>query len=447
MTSKKKIALILVKGKAHSFDYLQEDRPDSLTINYMYSTIKSNFPDIEVNIYDETIENIKKEEIDADIIGISAITSSINRAYKYADYFREKGIPVFIEGIHATLLPEEASQHADSVMIGLTNETLPEMINDFYNGHLKKTYKQSADMSFSNWVFPDKNVYYEQKNVKKPNKRIYASWGCPNNCEFCFQPLIYQGQHYRPIDDVIEEVKQMGTKRIFFNDPNLSRDEEYLVELCKRMIPLKKKWTAVMQITIADNEELLSLLKESGCHILFIGFESVNQNSLKSINKGFNQTEKYIEAVKRIHGKGIMIIGSFIFGFDDDDKTVFKRTVDFINDAKIDIPRFNICTPYPGTRFYERMKAENRITETNWTLYDRCHCVFQPKNMTVKELEKGYKWSIKKSYSILSILKRSLYEKSFKKCLVLAITNYIMGKYAFKTYFAKKDNLLANDEI
>lgn len=409
MTKLRKIAIILPKGipfryiKGKFNVYPLSTVP--LTIPALVSLIPKEL-NIQVEIYDESIETISKESIQADLIVISAMTPTVNRAYLYTDYFSSKGIPVVMGGIHATLNPQEVLQHADSIISGIAVESFPQLLRDFNENKMQRIYTQMKNLDLSNMPVPDRDCYKNKSRFPVKLNGIQATFGCNNHCEFCVQPHVCYGYHQRPIEEVIKEIKTIKSKFIEFYDPNIAKDPEYLRKLCEAMIPLKKKWVAPATIDLADNEELLKLVEKSGCKSILIGFESVNQDTLKEIFKGFNTVEKYQEAVKKFHKAGITVAGSFVFGFDSDTKDVFKQTLDFINKAHIDMPRFTINTPFPGTPFYEKMKRENRIIENNWSMYDCSHVVIKPKNMTPEELQEGYYRISKEAYKLSSILKR-----------------------------------------
>lgn len=438
-----KIALIMVKGNVYGFknrSFLFRHMPDSLTLGLLYGIIKKNFPDIEIEFYDETTETVKPEKIKADLIGISAITPCVKRAYEYAKIFRSKNIPVFLGGVHATLLPQEAEEHFDSVICGLADDALVELINDFIqSGTIKKRYTQKPDMSFENMAFPQRNIYEEKNFLATELNMVHATYGCPNVCEFCVQPYVCNGYHQRPVDDVIEEIKLIEDEYVEFVDPNLGKDTNYLKELCSKIEPLKKHWFAPMTISVCKDEELLSMLQNSGCCEILIGFESVNQGSVKNINKGFNKVEDYKECVKKLHSYGIKVTGSFVLGLDSDDENVFKDTLDFITDAHIDYVRFTINTPYPGTKYYQKMKEEDRIIEDDWNLYDCQNCVIKPAKMMPQVVEAGHKWLWRNAYSFKNVVKRLSYIDSPIERLIMILKNYIFGKVYTKMTLKDKE--------
>lgn len=404
-----KIAIILPKGLP--FRYIKgrfNVYPLSavpLTIPVLVSLIPKEL-NIQVEIYDESIEKIDKENIEADLVAISAITPTVNRAYKYADYFRSKGIPVVMGGVHATLNQQEVLQHADSVICGIAVESWPQLLRDFKANKMKKIYTQQKNIDLSKMPLPDRGCYNNKSPFKIKLNGVQATFGCDNNCDFCVQPFVCGGYHQRPVEQVIEEIKTIKSPFIEFYDPNITQDKEYLRKLCTAMIPLRKNWVAPATIDLADNEELLKLVAKSGCRSVLIGFESVNQDALNKISKGFYSVYKYQEAIKKFHKTGITVAGSFVFGLDGDTKDIFEHTLDFINKAHIDMPRFTINTPFPGTPFYEKMKRENRIIEHDYSMYDCCHVVIKPKNMTPQELQEGFNWINKEVYNLIPALKR-----------------------------------------
>jgi radical SAM superfamily enzyme YgiQ (UPF0313 family) len=342
----------------------------------------------------------------------------------YADYFRSKNIPVVIGGVHATLLPEEASQHADSVVTGIATETWPQLLRDFKKGKMKKLYQEPEKVNYSNWPSPNRKCYNNKKAHFISVNSVQATYGCPNRCEFCVTPYSCNGYHQRPVEDVINEIKKVKSKYIVFVDPSPIENKEYAKKLYSAMIPLKKKWVSPSTIRMAEDEELLDIATKSGCKGLLIGFESVTDKTLLSISKGFNSLDKFYKAVNQFHDKGIAIMGCFVFGLDSDDKGVFKRTVDFINKTNIDLPRFTVSTPFPGTPFHKRMKEEGRIVEKDWLLYDCQHVVIKPKKMSEQELQDGLNWAWKETYKFRSITKRILGSRCFLEMVPFASLTY-----------------------
>lgn len=436
-----KIALIMIKSQIYSFknrSILFRHMPDSLTLGVLHSIIKNACPDAQIEIYDETVEIVKKENIDADLIGISAITPGAKRAYEYADYFRGKGKKVFIGGVHASLVPEEVKQHCDSVISGLAYETLPELLADFQNGCLKDFYYQKENMSFENLVLPSRRIYEQKSFWGSELNTVQATFGCVNMCEFCVQPYVCGGYHRRPVSDVIEEIKLIEDDYVEFYDPNLSKDKEYLKALCEALAPLKKQWFAPVTISVCYDDELLELMQKSGCCEVLIGFESMSQDSVQAINKGFNSVCDYKKCVEKLHSRNIKVTGSFVLGLDCDDKDSFSKILDFVKSAGIDFARYTINTPYPGTPYYKRMKEQNRLIETDYDFYDCRHCVVKPALLTKQEVEDGYRFLWKETYKLPAIIRRLAYIKNPFKFLKEVVINYVFGKIYIRMILSEK---------
>lgn len=358
----------------------------------------------EIRIYDETAEAISPD-LDADLVAITCITGTSSRCYKYADYFRSRGITVILGGVHPSLLPEEAKAHADSIIVGLGEDNFPKALRDYKDGCLQPFYYQDRCTDIANRPLPRKDLLNRKKYITL--NTVEAVRGCNHSCTFCAYPAAF-GQRImtRPVEDVIAEIRTFRGKEVIFPDVNLIADIKYAKALFTAMIPLKKWWFGLTTTAIGHNDELIELFKKSGCKGLLIGFESVNQETQTSIGKRQNHVDEYKDLMDKLHRNGIMVMGCFAFGADEDGKDVFKRTVELCIEAKIDLPRFSIITPFPGTEFYQELEREGRIVEHDWAMYDVEHCVYQPKNMTKEELEAGIAWAWKEAYSVKSILKR-----------------------------------------
>jgi radical SAM superfamily enzyme YgiQ (UPF0313 family) len=299
-------------------------------------------------------------------------------------------------------------------------------LKDFESGKLQKWYQQTSPVDFSGWPAAMRECYSNKRLRFITVNSVQATYGCPNRCDFCVTPYSVRGYYHRPVEDVINEIRNIKAKHILFVDPSPIEDVGYAKQLYKAMVPLGKKWVSPSTISMAFDEELLDIAAESGCKGLLIGFESVSAGALLSIHKGFNQAEKYHEAVENFHKKGIAIMGCFVFGLDTDDAGVFKRTVDFINESNIDLPRFTVCTAYPGTPLYKRFEAENRIIERNWLMYDCQHVMFRPKSMSPEELQSGLHWAWREAYKLTSIIKRLACSRTFLEVALLSSLTYRM---------------------
>ena len=358
----------------------------------------------QITIYDETAGPIPLD-LEADVVGITCITGTASRCYRYADYFRSRGIYVIMGGVHPTLLPQEAILHADSVITGLGEDNFPRALIDYMNGSLKPIYRQDENTTIEGRPLPRKDLLNKKKYITL--NTVEAIRGCCHTCSFCAYPQAFGKTLYkRTVDDIIGEIKTLKGKIIVFPDVNLIADLEFAEKLFAAMIPLKKWWFGLTTTSIGHDPELLRLFRKSGCKGLLIGFESVNQESQKDIHKGVNSVSEYGKLMSSLHHHGIMVMGCFAFGADGDGRDVFERTVRMCNEIKIDLPRFAVITPFPETPFYKELEAQNRIIEHDWALYDVEHVVYEPKNMTRKELEQGIARAWAQAYSIRSILRR-----------------------------------------
>jgi len=359
--------------------------------------------DCEVEVLDENIDTIDFDD-PVDLVGVSANTSEINRAYQICDEFKKRGIPVVIGGIHASVLPDEAAQHADSVVIGEAEGLWEKVIEDFRKGTLARFYQHRSFPDISSLPQPDREVL---KNKRYLTKNVFQiSRGCPCHCIFCSVTALFGNTfRVRNEDKVIKEIESINGDFIVFVDDNIFGNPGYATRLLQKMIPLKKKWVSQCTLQLADNSKLLDLAAKSGCIGMLIGLESVSKNSLKASGKP-KKFERYKEMTQRILDSGIGIDGSFIFGFDNEDTSIFERTLEFIVKIKLPAATFSILTPYPGTPLMKKLEQEGRIIHKNWDYYRGTHAVFRPARMTIDQLEQGRAWVKQEFYSYLNISKR-----------------------------------------
>jgi radical SAM superfamily enzyme YgiQ (UPF0313 family) len=356
----------------------------------------------EITLVDESIDALPVQAA-PDLVGISCLTGTAPRAYMLADQFRNRGIPVVLGGVHASILPEEAAGHADAIVIGFAEKAWPELLHDFSRGCLHPVYHGQPG-ELAGLPFPRRDLQ-RRFGYTMPNT-VMATRGCKGTCDFCTVPAVPYGWHTRPVAEVIDEIRAIPSKRFVFNDVSLAEDVDYARELFSAMIPLKKQWGGLITTRGAENEALLDLMAQSGCRYLLLGFESGDEASLQQIHKGFNRVGTYRDVVANLHRRGITIQGCFIFGMDQDTTDVFDRTVALVNDLKIDIPRFAIYTPYPGTAAFARLNREGRLLHRNWEFYDTQHVVFQPARMSVRELERGFRRAYRETFRLASIARR-----------------------------------------
>jgi len=389
-------------------------------------------PQIEIKIIDENVDDIPYD-YPADLVGISVITGTAKRAYRIAEYFRNKRIKVVLGGVHVSIMPEEALFYADAIVIGMAERSWPRLIDDFKKGKMKKVYEDrevNGNECLSGVPAPRLDLM-RKSGYMAPNT-VQATRGCNHTCDFCTVPVVWPKYYKRPVADVIRDIKNIPGKYIAFNDVSLIEDKDYAKELFSAMIPLKKKWGGLVTTLVERDEELLELIHKSGCVYLLLGFESANQGILKSIYKGFNKEKGYEELVDCLHHYGISVQGCFVFGFDEDGYDVFEKTVQRIIDLKIDIPRYSIYTPYPGTPLFDRLEKEGRIISRNWNDYDTMHVVYQPKLLTPVELYNGFKWAYKETFKFSHIAKRTI----FRGLDPVSIINFI-GNLAYRIFVAR----------
>ena len=367
-------------------------------------------PDVDFSFTDDLLTSIhlEKDLKEVDMVGITVLTKTALRAYEIADAYRKKGIPVVLGGIHPTALPEEAKEHADSVVMGEAEEVWPHLIEDVRMGHLKPFYQQKGYTDLSKVPNPRRDILPQRGYL--PLDVVQVTRGCPFRCEFCsVQKFFGETYRFRPIPDVVEEVRRLRHRWMMFNDDNIIGNHSYSKELLNALIPLKKKWFGQASLSGLKAIENVELLAKSGCNSLFIGFESLSKKNLVTSKKFQNDPSEYREIIDTLHRHGIAICGSFVFGFDEDDPSVFEKTVSFSIQTKLFSAIFMILTPYPETAFYHRVKNEGRLVQDQWWLLKNPEDSaphFLPKKMTGQALREGWKKAWKEFNSFSSIGKR-----------------------------------------
>lgn len=375
-------------------------------------------PGHEVEIVDELFYDV---DLDAavDVVGITAMGPQIKRAYDLADHFRARGVRVVLGGTWVTLTAEESLRHADAVVAGEAEDVWAELLADFCEGRSRGIYRapRRADLA----GLP--RVDYTHLPLLKYDAfktswlyRMYFHWpvvfsrGCPHPCEYCAVQTYYDRSYRtRPVADVIAEleaIKAMGGDRILFLDDNPIARPDAAKELFEAMIPLKLKWASQSTINIARDPELLDLAARSGCVSLSIGLESVNQDSLESIGKGFNQAGRFARDLAAIRSKGIQVIGLLMVGLDGDTVDTFPRSLQFLLDNKVTFLKLFTPCPYPGTKYYDDMMAAGRIEVGDWGRYDYGSALVKPAHMSAGDMMDGFKYVYEGFYSVPSILKR-----------------------------------------
>jgi len=361
----------------------------------------------DVRIIDETIEDIDFN-IKADLVAITVLTLVAARAYEIASEFSKRGAKTVMGGFHIRFCPDEAAEHADALVIGEAEGVWEQLLDDFLAGRMKKIYKRDTPHNLVGLRKPRLDLV-KRKHFSIPNLMETAR-GCPNKCAYCSVTLFWGNRfRFRPIEDVIDEIRSMPPGDIMFVDDNIIGSPQRAKELFAAMIPLKRRWYSQADLKLAKDPELLELCARSGCKWLFIGIESINTQNIREVGKArVNRVDEYQSSIKTIQDAGINVLGSFIFGLDHDDKTVFDNTVQFCEEVRLAAANFYILVPVPSTELFYKMEREGRILDRNWSHYDGNHVVFQPKLMTPDELLEGYLKAYRTLYSIPSILKRTI---------------------------------------
>ncbi|WP_022818971.1 B12-binding domain-containing radical SAM protein [Fusobacterium russii] len=373
----------------------------------MIAVLKSLTPnEIETNFYDDRNEFINYGE-ETDLVVISVETYTAKRAYEISGKFKARNIKVLAGGYHATVQPEECLEHFDSIIIGNAESVWSKMLKDLQKNELKNTY-YGKHVSFA---MPDRTIYKDKQY--SPLALVETGRGCIFSCEFCAIHSYYEKKYYRrPVEEVVQDIKNSGKKYIFFIDDNFVADHNYAIEICKAIEPLKIKWVSQGAITMAKNDDLLYWMKKSGCKMILIGYESMNPNILKDMGKGWRSSVGEInELTEKIHSYGIGIYATFVFGFGDDQQSVFDETVKFAKKHAFYFAAFNHLVPFPKTGVYKRLKDEGRLLSEKWWLDSRFpygRISFLPKDQSPDELSEKCANARKKFFEWTSILKRGM---------------------------------------
>ncbi len=345
--------------------------------------------DWKIDLQDEHVEKLDLDD-EPDLVVIQAYITSAKRSYTIADHYRRKGAHVALGGLHVTSLPEEAMRHADTIFLGPGEDTWPTFVNHYLQGRPERVYRSKIRTLVG--VPPVRRDLIKRSLYLVPNS-IVVSRGCPHTCDFCYKVAFFEGGrgfYTQQVDDALAEIDRLPGRHLYFLDDHLFGDPRFAAALFEGMRGMKQLWQAAGTVKSVLAPKLLEKAVESGLRSLFVGFETLSPNNLVEQNKYQNLNRDYAAAIRRMHGAGVMINGSFVFGMDDDDDTVFDRTVEWAIEQGIETATFHILTPYPGTALYQRMQAQGRITSSDWDLFDTRHVVFMPAKMTPPALESGY---------------------------------------------------------
>lgn len=390
----------------------------------------------DVEIQDEAVREIDLEH-PADMVGISVMTCYAPRAYQLADEFRKRGVPVVLGGVHPTYCPDEALQHCDAIVTGEAEDSWPRLVGDFEAGRMQRHYKMEKFPALENYKPPRVELLSEDAYMTR--MCTFTTRGCHFDCEFCsVSPFNGKSTRRRPVPEVISEitrvkqwvagelVARMGkgslrdalkilTKiRLSMEDGSIfafvddlhNSNRAYCRELWAALKPLNIKWGCQSTLFLGDDEEMVKLAADSGCVSVFVGMESIFEESLGETHKPFNKVKKFEEEIKMFHDHGVMVNPGIVFGFDNDDESVFERTVEFLIKNRCELAYFNILTPLPGTPLYTRYEAAGRIFDRNWAHYDGKYVTFYPTRMTPEQLQEGYYWAQHTFYSLPNIWRR-----------------------------------------
>jgi radical SAM superfamily enzyme YgiQ (UPF0313 family) len=400
------IALLSPKGRLYrhrSGIFRRSLRYAPLTLPTLVSLIPPEIPHRAILI-DEGIRDIPLD-LEADLVAITVITPTAPRSYWLADHFRARGIRVVLGGPHVTLVPEDAAPHADAIVVGYAEESWPRLLRDLVEGRMARRYDQIPGLSLAGLPPVRRDLVPKRDYIT--TDVFEATRGCAHACDFCVVPTAW-GRHQlqKPVEEVVEDIRRSRARRLIFIDLNLVSDRSYAAKLFEALVPLGVQWYGLATSLLARDRELLGLCQRSGCRGLLIGLESISRTGLREVHKGFQDPGDFKELIAVFHRHGIAIQGCFVFGFDDDTPEVFERTAEFVVDAKIDLPRFAVLTPFPATPLFKRYERDGRLLTRNWELYDGQHVVFQPRHMSAAALMRGTETAWKHVYRYGSIARR-----------------------------------------
>lgn len=368
------------------------------------ATLAGYLPDdAEVEIQDEHVEALNLNDT-PDLVVIQVYITSARRAYRLADHYRRRGAHVALGGLHVTSLPDEAAPHADTIFVGPGEGTWPQFLADFRRGCPERVYRSQVRTLAG--LPPIRRDLIKRRLYLVPNS-IVVSRGCPHVCDFCYKEAFFEGGrsfYTQTVDAALAEIERLPGRHLYFLDDHLFGDPRFASALFDGMRGMRRLWQAAGTVNAVLAPRLLERAVDAGLRSLFVGFETLNPANLVEQRKYQNMRRDYGEAIRRLHDLGVMINGSFVFGMDGDDGSVFERTVEWAVEQGIETATFHVLTPYPGTMLYRRMSDQGRLTTHDWDLYDTRHAVFRPAQMSGDELESGYRWAYREFYRWRSIV-------------------------------------------
>lgn len=427
--------------KPHITNSRSKDAMEPLAISALAALTPDRF---EREFFDERLEELP-DRLDTDLVAISVDSFAARRSYHLASVYRKQGIKVIMGGYHPTLLPDEVREYCDCVVVGEAEPVWKTVLDDFTKGKLRPIYRAAINYDASRIVY-DETIFKGKKYV--PVTPVQAGRGCKFNCDFCSVCAFYNNNYkLRPVEQVIAEIKRRKPKFMALVDDNIFLEKEYTRELLEALRPLKIKWGTQVSLDIAGQEELLSLMAKSGCISVTLGFESLHPENLRMMNKKINLQVDYSEAVARIKAHGIMVYGSFVFGYDHDTTDSFGKALDFALDNNLFLANFNPLIPHPGTKLYKRLQEENRLLYENWwndSSYKYGNAFFTPRKMEPGELKKGC-YRIRRQFnSYRNIFKRALDLKANCKNAASLLV-FLAGNLISRQEIYKKQGITLGD--
>jgi len=398
-----------------------------LTPSLALTSIAGNTPpEWTVQYWDENLlHGLPPCEPFPQVVGITVHLTFAERAYELAKWYRERGATVVFGGLHVLSCPEETARHADAIVLGEGVQAWPVVLRDIERGCLQAVYHGSYRNPYRDDPQPRRDLLPRDSFLTTTS--LIATRGCHNRCEFCY--LATDGLHMpylvRDVEQIADEFVADDQPYGVFVDNNLGSKRDYLRELCRALAPLEKIWSAAVSIDVTDDLELVREMAVAGCTGVFVGFESIQDQNIRDAGKKGPLTGDYARRVRILHDNGIQVNGSFVLGFDHDRPDVFERTVDWIEENRLECATFHILTPYPATPLYRQMESEGRLLHKNWNLYDTAHVVFQPRQMSPEQLAEGYTWCYRRLFSHASIWRRRPENSS-------AVLPYLAMSYLYK---------------
>lgn len=368
-------------------------------------------PHDEAEMVDQHVQPLTLDDA-PDLVVIQVYITNAYRAYAIADHYRQKGCFVILGGLHVTALPDEAAQHADAIFLGPAEESFPRFLADFRQGNHQKRYVSTTRTLAG--IPPIRRDLIDRSRYLVPNS-IVVTRGCPHHCDFCYKDAFFAGgisSYTRQVDDALAEIERLPGRHLYFLDDHLLGHPGFARRLFQGMRGMGRIFQGAATIDSILDGNLIEQAADAGLRSVFVGFESLDPHNLKQSNKRQNLARDYEAAINRLHDLGIMINGSFVFGLDHDDSSVFSRTVDWAIRMGITTSTFHIATPYPGTAFYRRMKQAGRMTATSWDLFDTRHVTFKPAGMTAAQLKTGYDQAYHDFYTWSAIVRASRFHGS-----------------------------------